>query len=97
MSMGTRSYALLRLGIGGSNILKSSHNRWTYPFVNNSSSKKLQNLISLQQRTYLSESFQCNEAWQERLNVSPIASLELNKYYFNSREHVLYRIIQLVR
>ena len=83
MSMGTRSYALLRLGIGGSNILKSSHNRWTYPFVNNSSSKKLQNLISSQQRTYLSESFQCNEAWQERLNVSPIASLELNKYYFD--------------
>ena len=82
MNIGSKSQVLLRLGVGGRNVLKWNHNGWAHSLINKEVSNRLQNLISVQQRTYLSESFECNEAWQERLKVPPIASLELNKYYF---------------
>ena len=74
MSIGSKSQVLLRFGVGGGNVLKLAQKIRPNRFM--------RNLISAHQRTFLSESFQCNEAWQERLKVSPIASLELNKYYF---------------
>ena len=82
MNIGSKSQVLLRLGVGGRNALKWNQNGGAYPLMNKKVSNRLQNQLSVQQRTYLSESFECNEAWQERLKVPPIASLELNKYYF---------------
>ena len=82
MSISSKSQVLLRLGVGGRNVLKWNQSGLAYRLMNKEVCNRLQNLISVQQRTYLSESFECNEAWQERLKVPPIASLELNKYYF---------------
>ena len=82
MSICTRSHALLRIGVGGGNVLKLGQHFGIFSHTKNNVRSKAKNENSLHQRTFLSESFQCNEAWQERLKVPPIASLELNKYYF---------------
>ena len=35
-----------------------------------------------QGRNFVSESFQCTDAWRERLKVPPISTLAINKYFF---------------
>jgi hypothetical protein len=81
LNVSTKINVILSKGFGHCTLLKPCQAASSNILIGDISYNNTIN-ASVQNRSFMSDNFQCTEAWQERLNVSPIYTLEMNKYYF---------------
>jgi len=82
LNISTKINVILRQGFGHCTILTPCKAASSNILIGDVLYKNSSN-ASTQNRSFMSEHFQCTESWQERLKVSPISSISsISKFYF---------------